>query len=125
MVSETTIQTVRKAMESTYDGVMAVEEYQKVRENETGFISNQPVVVLENQSCRLSFEKVQQVVQSENAATAVQTVKLFLAPEITIKANSKITVTQAGITTAYKASGIPAVYHTHQEIVLELFERWV
>ena len=54
----------------------------------------------------------------------VQTIKLFIAPEIDIKPGSKIDVTHLGVTTSYKRSGNPAVYHTHQEIMLELWENY-
>ncbi len=50
--------------------------------------------------------------------------KLFLAPEIRVNSGSRIAVTQNGISNEYCASGEPAVYDTHQEILLELAERW-
>lgn len=52
------------------------------------------VAVIENQSCKLSFEKLNAVVQTETAAATAQGVKLFLAPEIRVNSNSKIVVTQ-------------------------------
>jgi hypothetical protein len=48
--------------------------------------------------------------------------KLFLAPEIVVKPGSKLKVTQAGRTECYVRSGEPAVYGSHQEIVLELWK---
>ena len=63
-------------------------------------------------------------VQTDTAAALSQGVKVFLSPNVSIKAGSKLTVTQNGVTTAYKSSGVPAVYPTHQEIILTLFERW-
>lgn len=56
--------------------------------------------------------------------TVSQSVKLFISPDIVIKAGSKIIVTQHGRTTEYSNSGVPAVYPTHQEIMLTLFEGW-
>lgn len=47
--------------------------------------------------------------------------KLFISPDVAIKAGSKIIVTQHGRTTEYSNSGVPAVYPTHQEIMLTLF----
>lgn len=117
-------QAARKAIESTYDGVAVVEEYQQVKDEVTKLTSNEIVVVLENQPCRLSFEKLQIVNQTESAAEVTQTTKLFIAPDIEIKPGSKITVTQAGRTTEYTYSGVPAVYDTHQEIILDLFTDW-
>lgn len=114
----------RKAIESTYDGVAVVEEYQKVKDEVSKLTSGKPVVVLENQPCRLSFERLQIANQTESAASVTQTTKLFISPDITIKPGSKITVSQAGKTDEYTYSGVPAVYDTHQEIVLKLFEGW-
>lgn len=57
-------------------------------------------------------------------ATVSQSVKLFISPDVVIKAGSKIIVTQHGRTTEYSNSGVPAVYPTHQEIMLTLFEGW-
>ena len=82
------------------------------------------MVVLEDEPCRLSYSNVSAVDQTEAAAKTAQVTKLFLSPDTQIKSGSKITVTQAGITRAYECSGVPAVYPTHQEIVLTLSERY-
>lgn len=47
-----------------------------------------------------------------------------IPPDVVIKAGSKIIVTQHGRTTEYSNSGVPAVYPTHQEIMLTLFNGW-
>ena len=51
-----------------------------------------------------------------------QSVKLFLAPEREIPAGSKITVEGRGMTRVYARSGQPAVYGSHQEIALALWD---
>ena len=71
-----------------------------------------------------SFEKINTVVQTETAASISQAVKLFIAPEIKVKGGSKLVVEQNGVTTEYSASGEPAIYLNHQEIILELFKGW-
>lgn len=114
----------RKAMEDTYSGVLTVTERRKVRNEQTKLTSVEDVVVLLNQPCKLSFESVVPVQQSETAAAVSQTVKLFLAPDVMISPGSKLTITQNGVTGDYTRSGVAAVYPTHQEIMLELFERW-
>ena len=115
-------QAARKAIESTYFGVLMVTEMQTVRDERSKLTSDEEVVVLENQPCKLSFEKLQTAIQSDSAATITQGTKLFVSPDISIKAGSKITVTQDNVTTDYTCSGVPAVYPTHQEITLELFK---
>ena len=123
MLSKNQMVKVRKAIESIYSGTCTITEYQEyTRPNmSTG---HKEVVVLEGQSCRLSFSNSPNTQQTESAAQVVQITKLFLAPEIKIKAGSKITVTQNGVTTEYQSSGEPAIYQTHQEIILELFKGW-
>ena len=114
---------VRKAIEMTYTGKCTITEKKKVNKanKSTGF---QDVVVLENQACKLSFEKITNTNQTETAALVVQTAKVLIAPEIIIKPGSKLTITQNGVTTEFKNSGEPAMFGTHQEIILELFKGW-
>ena len=121
---ETARKAARKALESTYEGVATVVEYKKVMNEETKLIELGEVVVLEEQPCKLSFSKLEATKQNNSSASVTQVTKLFISPNITINPGSKITVTQTGITADYTCSGVPAVYPTHQEIVLELFERW-
>ena len=114
----------RKAIESTYDGVCTVIEYGAIRDEVSKITHHGEIVVLENQPCKLSFEKTAAAVQTDTAAAVGQGVKLFIAPEVTVKPGSKIVIEQNGRTGEYLASGEPAVYSSHQEIVLELFKGW-
>ena len=114
----------RRAQEATYEGICTIYECRDVTDEKTKLSSEEEVAVIEDQPCKLSFEKLNSVVQTETAAVQAQGVKLFLAPEIAVGSNSKIVVTQNGITNEYSASGVPAVYSTHQEIPLELFRGW-
>lgn len=114
----------RKAIEATYFGTLTVTEMKKEKDAKSKLTKTGPVVVLENQPCKLSFETLKAAAQTDAAAAVTQVTKLFVSPDVTIRAGSKITVTQDGVTTDYTSSGIPAVYATHQEIMLELFERW-
>ena len=122
MLSKNAVVKVRKALEKGYDGTFTVTEHRKVTKTNhtTGF---QDVDVLVDQPCRLSFSSSPST-SDGNVAAINQTVKLFFAPEIVVKEGSKITVTQNGVTTVYKRSGVPAVYSTHAEIYLELFDGW-
>lgn len=120
MLSKNAVVSVRKALEKGYIGTMTITEHQKViKPNHTTGFSD--VDVLTDIPCRLSVSSSPSVSDGD-VAKATQTVKLFYAPEIIIKEGSKITVTQNGVTTAYKQSGVPAVYQTHTEIVLERFD---
>ena len=114
----------RKAIESTYEGVCSIVEYKAVTDSETKITRHKEITVLEEQPCKLSFEKLNAVVQTDTAAAISQGTKLFISPEITINSGSKIVVVQNGVTGEYSASGIPAVYTSHQEIMLEQFKGW-
>ena len=114
----------RKALEATYEGLCTVYEYRDVTDEKTKLSSEEEVAVIEDQPCKLSFEKLNAVVQTDMAAKQTQGTKLFIAPEIKVKPGSKIVVEQNGVTTEYSASGVPAVYLSHAEIMLELFEGW-
>ncbi len=118
------IQKARAAIESTYLGKCTIYEYKTITDKETGISSKREISVLEDQPCRLSYQKIMTTESVEGAHVPVQTVKLFLAPEIKICAGSKIVVTQNEITKEYERSGEAAVYATHQEISLELFKKY-
>lgn len=114
----------REAQEATYDGRCTVMEHQKVKDPKTKITTEKEVAVLEDEPCRLSYSSVSAVDQTESAAKTTQVTKLFLSPDVQIKPGSKITVTQSSVTRDYEASGVPAVYPTHQEIVVKLSERY-
>lgn len=95
-------------------------EYQKTN-MATG---HHEVQVLTGQPCRLSFGTVPAAEQTDTGAALQQTVKLFISPKVEIKPGSKITVAQNGVTADYCRSGLRAVYTTHQEITLEIWEGW-
>lgn len=114
----------RKALESTYEGECTIIEHRDVKDEVTKLSREEEVAVLEGQPCKLSFEKLSAASRTETASAVSQGVKLFLAPEIRVSSGSRIVVTQNGVTGEYCASGVPAVYSTHQEIILELSERW-
>ena len=76
-------------------------------------------------SYRISFETVGAVRDVGNAATAAgQAVKLFLAPEVSIPAGSKIVVRRQGREMVFARSGIPAMFEGHQELRVERFRKW-
>lgn len=114
---------VRKAIEMTYSGKCTITEYQSYKK-ENKSTGHKEVDVLEDQPCKLSFEKITNNSQGETAALVIQTAKVMIAPEIKIKPGSKLTITQNGVTAEYSNSGEPAIYNTHQEVILELFKGW-
>lgn len=123
MLSETEMVKFRRTIESSYTGVCDISEYQDVRDG-VGITQHTLVKTAEAVPCRLSYSSKTAAVQTETAAAVSQSIKLFLAPDITVHEGSVITVTQDGVTRGYKSSGVPAVWFSHQEIMLELSKEW-
>lgn len=121
---EAAAKAARRAQEAMYDGLCTITEYCAVRDEDTKLTSHREVIVAEDVPCHLSFETVTAASQTETGASVSQAVKLFLAPEVPIKDGSKLTVIQNGVTETYVSSGPPAVYATHQEVMLTLFRGW-
>ena len=123
MLSQSQMVSARCAIERSYIGFCTIVEQKKVQNanKSTGF---QEVIVLENQPCKLSFSSVKSVSENGVGATVTQTTKVFLSPEIKVKTGSKLIITQNGVVAEYQNSGEPATFFTHQEIGIQLFERW-
>ncbi len=124
MLSENPLVIARSAIESTYFGECDVVEYRKVKDPTTKITSNKEVRVLEGIPCRLSFSEKKAAERSETVTGISGGAKLFISPDIEIKTGSKIVVRQDNMVREFCASGVPAVYPTHCEIELELFEKW-
>ena len=106
---------MREAAETLYAGRMDVIEYRLAEDEKTGISKFREVVVLENIPCRLSYVR---------AAENVQEIRVYFAPDIAVRPGSKLVVRQNGTETAYKSSGVPKCYASHNEVTLEYFERW-
>ena len=113
----------RKAVESLYDGVCTITEYQKIR-NENKSTGLCEVVVLENQPCRMAYKTVNSTNQTDTMGLVTQAIVVYISPDVSVKPGSKLTITQNGVTTEYVHSGKSAMYSTHQEVSLELFKGW-
>ena len=114
---------VRNAIERLYRGTCTVtvrKEYEK-ENGSTGFMDE---VVLKNEPCHLSKSSISSTQDGEVAASVSQSMELFINPDVDIPSGSKITVTQNGETVDYKRSGVKAKYDSHQEIMVELCDRW-
>lgn len=118
------MEKARAAIESMYDGKATISEYKPVKDPVTKRTTSQEVEIIKDQMCRLIFKSIPMANQTDTGASLSQVIKLLIAPELNIKPGSKIVVTQQGRMVAYKNSGMPAVYRTHQEITLELFKGW-
>jgi phage protein len=96
----------------------SIYNFEKVKDPKTKTTEFKEVLVQENIPCRISFQNISATSETNSIAVTNQVIKLFLSNEIEIKENSKIIVTRNGIAKTYKASGIPAIYSVHQEVIL-------
>ncbi|MFL2104135.1 hypothetical protein [Desemzia sp. FAM 23991] len=115
--------TVRNAVESTYIGKCTIWKKEKIK-LPNGSTSFGPVIDKPDIPCKLSFSNINSANSSDNATLVSTVVKLFINPDIKIEPGSKLVVTQNGETNEYGKSGEPALYFTHQEIILESFGGW-
>ena len=116
----------RKALELLWRDRCTVIQRQKVTDPETNLTDFQEVPLLENVPCKLSFETLTST-DGEPVAAVQQAVKLFLSPDVVIPAGCKIIVTRSNDLArefVYASSGEPGVFTDHQEINLQLFQRW-
>lgn len=112
----------RKSIEKLYHDICNIYEYQKSKEPKTKRTIFVPILIHENIKCRISFKNITSANQTTGEAEIKQVTVLFISPDIIVKPNSKIDVVRNGKTTEYQNSGKPAVYSSHQEIILNLYE---
>ncbi len=74
--------------------------------------------------CRLCYKNVKHAEQTETVAQERQVIQLFLSSDVPIREGSKIEVTQEGKTKFFKCAGKPAIYGSHQEIILEVERKY-
>ena len=113
----------RAAIEMTYDGRCTVTEYQQVKDSVTKATRQQAVMVLEDQPCALSQTSSRPATGTATDNTIDYDAKLFISPDVTIKAGSRIVVVQDGMTFEGEQAGKPFRYPTHQEIALKEIDR--
>lgn len=115
----------RKAIESQYTGICTVTEMQGgVKDPVTNIIKQSPVIVLTDQPCKMTHKSSDTTTVVKGVAVQSQSIKLLISPDLDIKPGSKVTITQNGRTADFKRSGLPAVYPSHQEISLIIFDKY-
>lgn len=112
------------AIKSLWEGKCTVTVLTHGTSESSGRATDVEESIITEEPCRISFTSVTPVTPADRAHQKTQSTKLFIRSDLQIPAGSKITVTQKGVAGAYRQSGIPAVYSTHQEIPLELWKGW-
>lgn len=120
-----TFAAARSALEQLYSDICTVYVQQET-ESDDCLTRFENKALYADQPCRLSFSSLA-AASGDNVAAVGQSVKLFISPSLVIPPGSRIDVQRPGEvprTFQYKSSGPAAVYPTHQEIPLELAERY-
>jgi hypothetical protein len=104
---------------------VTVKQPYKRQDKSTGF---NEVNIIENEPCKVSFVDnmaYNQLSDSDGVASPLKkVVKLFCSAELNIPAGSKIAIIHNGETINYTHSSQPSVFTHHQEILLDLLEKW-
>lgn len=114
----------RTVIEQTYDGICNIYGMQDIKDPETKITEHKEVTLQGDVPCHLSFTWTGTAEGTGMSTDIKQEIKLFLAPDILVSPGSRIEVTQHGVTVSYSRSGKPAVYSSHQEILLELWKEY-
>lgn len=109
------------ALQKLWIGSATIYEYQEVTDPDTFQTTTKPVAIAQDEPCRLSYSTIP-VTTVNGVAEVEQVIKLFIRPDLTIRAGSLIEITQHERTNKFRRASTPAVYTNHQEVVLELDE---
>lgn len=118
------VKSYQNALRRLWDGLCDIYVLETVRNKDNGRDEPTEVQKLHSEPCRLSFSSISSTSEQDSAPRVQQALKLFISKDVEIPAGSKIVVTQEGRTEAYSSSSMPAVYSTHQELVLVPFEEY-
>ena len=123
MVGISSLEMVKRAMRVLWTDVMTVEGVVPEEDTDTKITSHDSNVLYENEPCRISFHNIS-VVTGGNFPQQNQIIKLFCDETLVIPPGSTITVIRQGKPVKYYQSGMPALYPTHQEILLDLEDQY-
>lgn len=119
----------RKAIERMWRDRCFIFLQEEQTNPDTNITDFQETPLLENQPCKLSFEKLTST-DENHVATLSQGVKLFLSPDVVIPPGCKIVVQRFNRQNellrefTFSQSGEAGVFTDHQEIYLELWKGW-
>jgi hypothetical protein len=109
-------------LKSLWIGKCTIYEYKDTVDPITHQSTQGLVPIIQDEPCKLSYNREHATNISSGAAVISQSITLFIRPDLEIKPGSVMDITQRGKTTRYKGSSKTAVYTNHQEVVLELYE---
>lgn len=111
------IESQRKAIETTYTDTCNVYNFEKVLNG--SITTNQKVIKYKNIKCALSQKSLKTSEQTESQNKVLYDAKLFLSPNIEIKAGSYIEIKRFDRILEFEQVGESFIYSTHQEVLLK------
>lgn len=115
---------VEKALKKLWNDFCTVYIQQEITDPHTKRTKFGEIAIVENEPCKLSFNSLTSAENINNVSSINQSITLFLSNKIKIPSGSKIVITRNENTFTYQNSGEPKIFTYHQEIKLELFEKW-
>lgn len=113
----------KKALQKLWNDLCSVYVKTETFNKDTKLTDFTESLLYENQPCKLSIESLADAGEGKTASVS-QSVTLFTDNNVDIPAGSRIDVTRDGRTLHYKRSGTPGIFTYHQEIPIELYEKW-
>lgn len=110
---------VTNAINPLFVGSCNIYTFSKSKDPISKLSSVSKSLLYSNQPCRISFSKVVSASKTDTTNNISLGVKLFICNNLTIPSGSDIEVIQDGVTYNFTSSGVPSVYPTHQEVMLE------
>ncbi len=104
---------------------VSAKEAFKRADKSTGF---RDAVIVADEPCKISF--IDDVghngtTETDGVASPLKKItKLFCSPDVSIPPGCVIAVTHKGETVNYHCSSKPSIFTNHQEIILEVVDKW-
>lgn len=122
MVRQAEAERMRKAIEALWTDRCSIAICRPVQA-ESGAEELREETIATGVKCRLSYIEAE-ATEMNMAAQLSQRAKLMLGSEHEAPPGSLITVERCGRQVKYRSSGAPRLYRSHQEIEMELCDRW-
>lgn len=117
-----------KGLDTLYSGFCDIYQYTDTKDSHSKVTSTSLSLIYEQVPCRASYynnsSNISSTKDQQFNSIKKQTIKLFINNQIIVTAGSIFEVTQNDKINKYKNSGEPAIYSSHQEIMLELFDEF-
>lgn len=120
------IYNIKQDLKRLWDDTCSIYIYSKTINESTKRTEFGETLIYSNEPCKLSFNSntLNNITEVDHVSEDYQDAKLFIDNELDIPMGSKVVVIRGERTFTYKVGEI-AVFTSHQELRLTLFDRWV